>query len=388
MQLQLDPRWPEASNPAWITRFSSQWDPRCIMECYRCPQGRTCSWPSHGSAALPPYGCVGVPNGLASETTVPSFPFCVPQLLRTLLQGNKLQRSLLSHERPKKLWATTRTANSLSLPGGEKYTRSGTASDHASSRGGGGAGRGSEGRCGGREPGAARHRPGPPPPPGAGRSGSRGGWRVSRPQAAGPSRGAASASPPAPSAQRPADLSPSAAPRRRPEHGERGGGAPRPRGLREGRGRARPGGSPRTALSPAVPPSCERGAAWAAARAAPVTRRPVESGTVPAAGRLAGCRPAERAALALRGRSAARLMGFARLFSVTGVVSAKSHACGFLEDLLRWYFSQRFCFAVCKGAGSDTLTGCALPLPKSRLRGESGRRPVKPSLQMTASRRR
>uniref|UniRef100_A0A8V0YVC6 Small integral membrane protein 14 n=1 Tax=Gallus gallus TaxID=9031 RepID=A0A8V0YVC6_CHICK len=43
--------------------------------------------------------------------------------------------------------------------------------------------------------------------------------RVSRPQAAGPSRGAASASPPAPSAQRPADLSPSAAPRRRPEHG-------------------------------------------------------------------------------------------------------------------------------------------------------------------------
>lgn len=103
--------------------------------------------------------------------------------------------------------------------------------------GGDGAARRREGRCGGREPGAARHRPGRPPPPGAGRSGSRGGWRVSRPQAAGPSRGAASASPPAPSAQRPAALSPSAAPRRRPEHGERGGG----RRGRGGRGRAAAG---------------------------------------------------------------------------------------------------------------------------------------------------
>lgn len=92
LQLQLDPHWPEASNlpwitrfpSLWITRFPSLWDPCCVMEWYRCPQGKTCSWPSHGSTALPLYGCMRVPDWLTLETTVSSSPFCVPQLLKTL----------------------------------------------------------------------------------------------------------------------------------------------------------------------------------------------------------------------------------------------------------------------------------------------------------------
>lgn len=68
--------------------FPSLWDPRCVMEWYRCPQGKTCSRPSHGGTALALYGCMTVPNWVTLETAVSSFPFCVPQLLGTLFQGN------------------------------------------------------------------------------------------------------------------------------------------------------------------------------------------------------------------------------------------------------------------------------------------------------------
>lgn len=296
-----------------------------------------------------------------------------------------LQRSLLNHEHPNKLWATNCITNSLILQGGEKHTRSCTASDQASSWGGGGR-RGRTAPWGAvRGAGAGSSSAPPRPSAAAGSRQIRVSWRLTCEPA--PSSGAEprgrlseSARPVRAAPRGPLSLrSPATA------AGARwaGRGAPRPRGEREGRCRARPGGSPRTARFPAVPPSCRRGAAWAAARAAPVAPRPVESETDSAAGRLAGYRPAERPALALRGRSAACLVAFARLFSVVGVVSAKSHACGFLEDLR---VNRRFCFSVRKGAGSDTLTGYALPLLRSRLRGESGRRPVKQSLQMTALR--